>query len=348
MVHRPDIIQAMKDQKSILKYLILAGLTFLFTKLVWPFLASVIIAIFFAVVFSPAHRFFKKKLKIGESFSAILVVLLTFIFILAPLVLFFGLVAKEAFIFVNSIDSQLALDFVSKYSQFQIFGYEIDLNKFQEQIQSLLQNAGKQILDFAKAFGANVANFTFQFFVFFLLYFYFLRDGKNFLIKVKEILPFTKGQNKILLEEFRTVTKTVFVGNLVGAVLAGVTAYIGFAIFGLKAPLIWALLAGLLSLLPSIGTLLVYIAGIIIAFYSGGWYAAGGLLAYFIVAEMIIVQNLIKPKFLDDKISMHPVLVFFSLVGGVEAFGSIGIIYGPLIVVAFVSIFEFLLITRKQ
>ncbi len=175
-----------------------------------------------------------------------------------------------------------------------------------------------------------------------------LLDGEDFVNYSKRISPFTKKQNDIFFKKFENVARTVFQGNLLAAVLSGLAAMIGFSIFGLQAALIWGILAGILSLVPTIGTLVVYgIGSLILSFGSPFPWILAPLL-YYLFVEIGLIQSFIKPKLIDEKIKIHPILIFLSLVGGVSVFGSIGIIYGPIIVVLFITMFDFIIVTEKK
>jgi predicted PurR-regulated permease PerM len=326
------------------KYILLAIFAFLTGYIIWPFLSSIIFALIFTISFYPLFKIFNKKLKIPKVISAILILLITLIFIFTPLVLFFGLVAKEAYVFITTFDQNAFWQFFDQYSNIQIAGFEIDLTNFKDSLQGIIQTAAQTILQTASNIGRIIANFSFLFFVFLFLYIFFLIDADKMLKSVQNILPFNKKQNNLLLKQFQNVSKSVFVGNLIAAVLSGIIAYIGLSIPG---ALIWALLAGLLSLIPTIGSFIVYAITAGIAYFLSGIMPMLMILAYYIIFEIIFMQSIIKPKLVEEKISVHPVLVFFALVGGVHAFGSIGIIYGPLIIVLFVTMYEFVVGTEK-
>ena len=334
--------------QTILKYLVFLVFLGLFALILSPFFTSIVFAVFFAIAFQPLYKAFHKKLKWNKNLSAFLVILSTIVFILAPILTLVGLIGKEAFDFIQTFDGDTTLQFLDKYDGTQIFGYELDFESIKQQLTDLLQNTASTIYEIATDVGAAIANFAFMFFVFIFLYFYFLRDGKLLAKKAKQLLPFDKKQNTKLLKQFKSISKTVFIANISVALLSGIIAFIGFTIFKLQGALIWALLAAILSLIPSIGTLIVYIIAIAIVAFLSGWQFALGLLAYFLILEVGIKENYIKPKLLDDRFPVHPILVFFALVGGVHVFGSMGIIYGPVIVVIFVTILEFILTTKKR
>jgi predicted PurR-regulated permease PerM len=293
-------------------------------------------------------RLLSEKLRLPRTISAIVILLVTLIFIFTPLILFIGLVAREAYVFVQTFDQNVLWQFFDQYSNFTLFGFEISIESFKDSLQGILQNAGQTIYGMATYIGMNIANFTFLFFVFIFLYVFFLIDAEKLLKNTKKILPFTQKRNEILLKKFHHVSKTVFVGNVLSATLAGIAAYTGFTIFNIPGAIIWGLLAALLSLIPTIGTLVVYLLGAIIVYFISGIYSSLFILAFYIVVDIILIQSIIKPKLVDEKIAIHPIFVFLAIIGGIRAFGSIGLIYGPLIVVLFVTMFEFIVNTEKE
>lgn len=337
----------MPKAQDAFKYTLLIVFTFLFLLIIWPFLPAIVFAVIFAIVFTPLYRVFNKKLGWNNSLSGIIVLILTIVFILTPILLFMGLITKEAIYFVQTFDQQGFIDFILNNSVINIFGYEINLTLYTSGLLELLRNTGQIVGQNLLSVGSNVLRFIFLFFVFLFVYFFFLRDGKALVKKSRALLPFTKAQNKELFQKFYNTSKTVFIGYLIAALLSGIAAYIAFTLFGIPGAVIWGLLAGFLSLIPTVGTVVVYLIGTIVAGLTFGIWGVLGFIAYYIVVEAVVLQAVIRPKMVDEKISMHPILVFFSLIGGIGAFGSIGIIYGPLIVVMFVSIFDFIVGTKR-
>lgn len=330
-----------KALANIMKLFCFGLLAYLSYQIVAIFIPAIIFAALFAVVFAPIHHW-TVKYKISKLWAAVLVVALTMIFIFAPFATLVGLVSTEAIAFVKSLDQELILNSIKTTKSVDFFGYSFDLSMIQNNLQSWLKNAGTFIFSAAQSTGKQILNFGFQFFVFVFLYFYFLKDGENIVAFIKKLSPFEKKQTKLLSEDFSKVAKVVFVGNGVGALLAGLGVYIGFSIFGVGSPLIWAIIGAIVSLIPSLGTLVVYLIGLTIVAFQGSWWPPILLAAYYVVIEVLLVQNYLKPKFLDDAFPIHPVLVFFALVGGVEAFGSVGLIYGPLIMVIFSTVLGFI------
>ncbi len=322
-----------------LAYLIFALFTGLFFLIIWPFISSIIFAGFFAAVFYPLHL--KISQKIGDTFSAFTVLIITVLGVFLPILAFLTLMVSESINFIQYFQETYPLDQIDTSYQLTLFDYTISLQEILEKVSEFLSTAGKIAFDGATAVANAFLNFGIQFFVFLILFFYFLRDHRIIFQKLVSVLPYNKTQKSRLLEDVKSTSKTVFLGSIIGALVAGFAAYGGFRLTGVAAPLTWAFLAGILSFFPTIGTLFVYAFLILLLGLLSSWTSALILLAYFIAVELILVQNIIRPKFFDDKIQVHPILVFFAIVGGTAVFGNPGILYGPLIVVIFVSLFEF-------
>lgn len=331
-----------------IKYLFFVILAYLFFLIIKPFLGAIILAVVFAIAMFPLLKFLQRKLKIKNTISTTIVFILTIIFIIGPVALLIGLITKEAITFATGQDLKNLILFVKEMDQLVLFGYSIDLETVKNAILGVLGNIG-QIAAFlgSEAFG-KFLGFSFQFFVFLFIYLFLLLDGEDFIKYSKKILPFTKNQTDVLFEKFEYIATTVFRGNLLSAVISGIAAAIGFSVFGLQAVLIWGILAGILSLIPTIGTLVIYgIATLILSFTSPfPWLLAP--IIYYLAVEIGLIQSFIKPKLIDEKMKIHPILVFMALVGGVSVFGSIGIIYGPLIVVLFITMFDFIVVTENK
>jgi predicted PurR-regulated permease PerM len=331
-----------------IKYVFFVILAYLFFLIIQPFLPAIVMALVFAVAFFPLLKYFQKKLKMKKGLATSIIFILTFLFIIGPLALLLGLIVKETVAFAVSPDLQTLIEFIRGIEYIDIFGTRIELGVVQAALVGGLGN----IAGIAGWVGANafstILSYSFQFFVFLFLYLFLLLDGEDFLHYSKKIFPFTKNQNEIFFKKFSHVARTVFQGNLLAALLSGVSAMIAFTFFGIQAALIWGILAGILSLVPTIGTLVIYgIAALVMSVTSPfPWMFVP--LVYYLVVEIGLIQSFIKPKLIDEKIKIHPVFIFLSLVGGISVFGSIGMIYGPLIVVLFITMFDFIVVTENK
>ncbi len=333
-----------KNLHSILRAVIFLGLLSAFIWILKPFFPAIILAMAFGMAFYQVSQWMRKKWHLNESLSAFLTVFLSVLCIILPLLFLTGLLAREALSFATSINIEsleATLENLNAQEQFTIANYSLDLTFIKDKIMASLGSIGTYVSVGSLSIISAIYNSLFQFFVFLLIYFYFLRDSKTLIKLLKKLLPYPVSQQKKLFHAFKSVTQTLVYGNLRLAAIAGVIAYIGFLIFGFKGAMIWALLAGVFSLIPALGTLLVYGLGILTLGFSEGIWLAALMFAYYILVEVVLRESLLQGWLLEDKLKLHPILVFFALVGGVSAFGSLGLIYGPLTIVFLGTLYQF-------
>ncbi|MGL5831220.1 MAG: AI-2E family transporter [Candidatus Altimarinota bacterium] len=329
----------MENFPNLLKTAILVIFIYLAYVLIQPFIGIIMVSVIFAISFFPLFKLFNKK--ISRGLSAFLTVFFSTTLIILPLISLIPLLIREAVLFSEHFDVNGTLQFVQSIKEINLFGYVIDLNFDPQAIIDASSTVGTYIAAKSVDILAMVSNSIGNFLIFIILYYYFLKDGKTLFQSIKTSLPYHKKEQAILIDSFKKTAEVVFIGNFLTAAISGVMAFLGASIFGLPSPIIWALLATILSFIPTAGALLLYLFGTLILFFSTGWLAALGLAIYFIIMEIILRENFIKPKLLDDKLSLHPVFIFFALIGGVTAFGSLGLFYGPIILTFLASLYQF-------
>jgi predicted PurR-regulated permease PerM len=173
-----------------------------------------------------------------------------------------------------------------------------------------------------------------------LLAFYFLLvDGPRLIRWMWNISPLQAQQTEELLREFHRVATGSIVGNVATALLQGVVAGIGFGIFGIGHGFFFGMLTAVASFVPVVGTAIVAAPAIAVLALGGHPGAAIGLSAWYLVG-VVAVEHLAKPFILraTSGSEMHTGLMFLALLGGLEVFGLLGVILGPLIVSFFVSL----------
>ena len=158
---------------------------------------------------------------------------------------------------------------------------------------------------------------------------------------LRRLIPMREDQKKLLADQMSSVTRAVVLGTLVTAIVQGALVGIGFAIVGFPSPVVFGVLAGALSLLPVGGTALVWGPGAIVLAAQGRWSWAIGLAVYgiFIVG---MADNLLKPLLISGKADISTLPVFFGVIGGLSAFGFIGMFLGPIIVAFALALMRFI------
>lgn len=152
--------------------------------------------------------------------------------------------------------------------------------------------------------------------------------------------PLPEEYETELIQTFKAVSYATFYGSLLTATLHGVAACLLFAILGLPAPLFWGAIVALLSLVPIVGALVVWVpwAGYLML---TGQMTRGLVLLVLSTLVVVMIDNVFKPMIIRGKTNMHPLLVFLAVLGGLQAFGFLGIVLGPLAVALFISFLSF-------
>jgi predicted PurR-regulated permease PerM len=168
--------------------------------------------------------------------------------------------------------------------------------------------------------------------------YYLLLEGPALARFLVRMVPLPREETRALMREFHEVAIGTLLGIGVIALVQGTLAGLGFWIFGLGKPLVWGALCAVASLVPAIGTGIVCVpAGIIFAL-TGHVVGGVGLLVYWAVIITSIPDYWLRPRLMKGHMRLHELLVLISVFGGIEAFGAIGILVGPMFVAMFVAL----------
>lgn len=161
--------------------------------------------------------------------------------------------------------------------------------------------------------------------------FFFFRDGERHYRETMDLLPFTDSQKDGITRKFMDTFKAVIGGVLLIALLQGSMTAIGFALFGVPFPALWGFLAVFFALLPVGGTALVWIPGAVYLYLTGS-VAKAVLLSVWGVVLVSLPDNVLKPLLIGKKAKLPTFFLFIAIIGGIKAFGFLGILFGPVIV----------------
>jgi predicted PurR-regulated permease PerM len=194
----------------------------------------------------------------------------------------------------------------------------------------------------ATAVVSNLASFLFSFFLLMFSTFYLLKDGEALKKYIMQISPISSSQENVLIEKISMSITGIVKGTFLVALTQAIVALIGFVIFGVPSPFLWAGATFLAAFIPNLGTALVIIPAVVYLFLVGDTASAIGLSIWGGVA-VGLVDNFISPRLIGKQAEMHPLLVLLSVLGGLQFFGVLGFILGPIamaIVVAVLSIYK--------
>src|SRR5262249_46465739 len=172
------------------------------------------------------------------------------------------------------------------------------------------------------------------------LLFYFLRDGAGQLRGIWKLIPMRQGHKDLLPQDIGSVPRAVVLGTLVTAIVQGTLVGLAFAVVGFPSAVVFGVLAGALSLLPVGGTAFVWGPGAIVLAAQGRWGAAIFLVAWGLLFVGVL-DNLLRPLFISGRAEITTLPIFFGVLGGVAAFGPIGLFLGPVVIALALALLGF-------
>ncbi|THB80145.1 MAG: AI-2E family transporter [Desulfobacteraceae bacterium] len=317
-------------------------------KVVAPFFATIILGIVATGIFGPLFRFFSRKLK--PVLASVLTCAVIFVAVFVPVVLFVTILSKEAFdLYVMAKDA-----FIS-----QQLKHLLEDTRALEKLNLLLSTAGfetllswddlaKPISDLGKLVGlslfeqarfitSNVFNLILYFCLMLIVVFYMLIDGEQFLHYLYDLSPLPDEHDKKLFDKFMDMAGAILIGNGLGGLIQGSAGGVLFLSLGFQSPFLWAVIMGFLAFLPIVGIGFVLIPTAVILLLTSRITAAIVVIVFYAIVSWG-VEYMFKPKVVGDRVRMHPLIVFFAIIGGLKVYGLLGIIYGPLIATLFLTL----------
>ena len=151
------------------------------------------------------------------------------------------------------------------------------------------------------------------------------------------------GRYKQVFKRFDELSRGMVMGQIVVGVIQGVLAWIAFVILGVPSPVLWAFLTGIISIIPLLGAALVWFPIAVYLFSTGyliGEAWKGVALFLFGVLVISTIDNVLKPKIIGERAKIHPLVILFGILGGIQLMGLPGILMGPLILTLFDVVME--------
>lgn len=297
--------------------------------ILYPFLTMFILAAAFAVVLNPLYLWIKKHLVWNVSWIASLLTVIVFlVFLCVPL--FF--VGKAVFnqtqnMYYSIVESGASNDLITKIdssiNKVLPTGFIFDTHsKITELISSLSTNLAQ--------FFSSTLNSIFMFVLMMFTLFYLLKDGEKWKNGLINIFPLSDNNiNGILLDLKKSINR-IFKGSFIIAISQAILAWVGLTIFGVPNAIIWAVVAGIASFIPTIGTAIVTIPAILFLFFTGMQLQALGLLVWSILLVGTI-DNLLSPYIISKDTGIPSLFILFSILGAISLVGPLGILIGPLV-----------------
>jgi len=349
-VDHNKISQQASTHQMIFKYFLVIFLIaiFLFGKLMWPFFSILVLGFVLTAIFYPAYRFFAKKMP--RAVASAITCTIIFLVVFVPLVLLIGALSGEAYnLYLTGTGSSIGRDIKEIFQKSRIIetiqqflaGYNIKLDA--DHINSWLSALGKSVGLFLyqqlSVIASNVLKFMVNFALMLLVIFFLLIDGTKLIDFFIELSPLPNEQDRKLINKFHEMASVVIVVNGISGVVQGFLGGIVFWIVGLNSPLLWGTIMAILAFFPIVGIGIVLIPASFYLFLKGRIGAAIFCFVFYVTVSSVI-EYFVKPKLVGNKVRIHTLLVFLSILGGMKLFGILGIIYGPLVITALLTLID--------
>jgi len=325
---------------------ILALLGYLSYQIISPFLVPIAWAVVFSIVFYPVYAFISKHIKVKSIASSITVILI-FVVIIAPVsclsIILIGELQK-----VGDYTNSGGLDFFRELydkiitsPQYEKISSLIGEHNMPtaDMIMDNMNKIGKILVENLSIRITNIISAAINFLLMIFTLFFLFRDGPGFLNKVRDYMPFSDEQKSRLTKQVKDMVASTVYGGVTVAMIQGFLGGLAFYIIGFTSPVLWGIVMSIVSFIPLLGTLGVWGPAAIYLLMRGEYLSGLGLILYgtFVIG---LVDNFLRPMLIGSRTKMPTIIIFFSVLGGIEAFGIIGLIMGPLIMAVFISVFE--------
>jgi predicted PurR-regulated permease PerM len=319
---------------TVLSYGVLLLLIYLVFRIYEPFLAALGWAAILVIFFYPMHRRLERKLSARK--AAALSTLAVTILLIAPAIFVTTLFVREAVSISRGVQHSLVEErapmLAKKWAWIaqHIPGLDPNANVAEMVEQGVQKEAGF----LAERLGTvlrNIAAFIFDLFVMIFAMFYMFRDGDQIIRGVRSILPFDAEHRDAMMKQTADLISASVTTSLILAAIQGVIGGLGFALVKLPAPLFWGVAMAFFSLVPVVGSGLIFVPAALWLGFTGHWGPAI-LLLLICAGVSTIVDNVLRPLLLGGRTELSGLVIFISVVGGVGLFGMLGLVLGPILV----------------
>lgn len=331
----------LKEQSKYFFVACFIGMILLAFLIVKPFLVAVLASIILTYVFYPIYRRVNKVIK-NKNLCASLISLLVILMIIGPTLFAANAIINESVNFYHNVNDIEIEEISHAFSRY--FGENIDLNFY---FKEIVNNVSIAIMTGTSDFLLSIPQKLIVAFVVFFIMFYLFKDGDKLVAKVKRELPLKESHKASIAKKFNNMIYAMVYGLIVTAVIQGTIGAIGLWVFKVPSPILLGIVMIILAILPFVGAWLVWFPAAILQILRGDSFNGIGLLLYgfFIVST---IDNIIRPRLIGRRANIHPVLILLGVLGGIEMFGLIGIILGPLILAIFTVFLDIYLSEKHE
>jgi predicted PurR-regulated permease PerM len=310
-------------------------------SIVEPFLHTLIFSTLLAVLFTPVFNWVFAAVGGRRSLASLITVGIIVFCLLLPMSFLLmalisqgveSLVALNAWVAQGDLNTLGSSEVLTRYVDWlhrELPFLRINEFDIQSSIIQYSRDFAQAMLGAGTGLVRNAAKLVLHFLLMVFILFYFMRDGSKMVAYLKLLSPLRPRQEDYIIDSLKRVARGVLMGCLLVAILQGLAGGIGLAVVGIPA-FFWGAMMALSSLIPVLGTGLVWVPAVGYLFLSGQWKMAI-MLALWCGVFVVGIDTILRPIFMREASRVSTFYIFLAILGGIYTFGMLGIFYGPLI-----------------
>lgn len=327
--------------------LLLVAVSLTFCAIILPFFTAIFWAALLAILFNPLQNYLKKKLGAKPNLIALLTMLASLLTVVIPLSVILTMLGIEGAVFYQKVSSgEIQLQSWVDKLKTTLPVIQTLAEKFSIDLANVKQHISEAALTGSKFFATQAFSVGQQYLVFFInfilmlyLTFFFLRDGHSLIELLVRALPLGDTRERHLFKKFAEVARAVIKGNLMVAVTQGTLGGVMFWILGIEGAMLWGVVMVILSLLPAVGSALIWAPAAAFLLIAGD-FVKGITLILFGVFVIGLVDNILRPILVGRDTKMPDYMVLISTLGGIALFGLNGFVIGPVLAALFLAFWQ--------
>jgi predicted PurR-regulated permease PerM len=333
-------------------------LLYQFLRILYPFLGSLMGATTLALIFYPLHRRIYNRLRRSPSLAAGLSTVSILFIVIVPVLLFLWIVIRDAAVLYPAAEEWVralrdipeeglsqnlppALSRAAERLQRFFGAWEIDPEDI---FLTNVDQVGKRISAFGARLVRNFLFFAFDLLVLVFALFFFFRDGASMTRWVMDLVPMEQVHKTSILQRLDRTLSAVVRGVFLTAAAQGLLAGIGFALVNVQFPVALGFATAFGAMIPFVGPVVVWVPVAIYLFFKGFLFRAIFLTAWGALV-VGLTDNIMRPLLIGERARLPFFLLFFGILGGLQVYGPIGILIGPLMIA---SVLSFAKIYREE
>jgi predicted PurR-regulated permease PerM len=321
-----------------------AAISVAFFATIRAFLMALLLAAVLAGICRPLYRRLVQLFRGRTSIAAAVTILLVVVVVVGPLSTFLGVVTNQAFQVGHGLGPWVAERIAAERAGTGLLSrLPAALQPYQaqilERVGGVASELGRSVVDVLAAATRGTLRFLLLLVITLYASFFFLRDGAAIRERILSYAPLSAEEKERMVERFVSVSRATFKGILLIGSLQGFLGGVAFAVAGITGAAFWGTVMALCSMIPGVGTALVWIPTVLYLVAQGRRSAAIGIVLWFVLV-VGMVDNFLRPRLVGKDTKLPDLLILISTLGGIFLYGPAGIVVGPLVAALFVTIWD--------